>query len=66
MEYEHISEDGKSWSCHGLHYVSPGDHLTILKDGEEIFSGVIKAYWSKDPDDGKVFIDEPDLVVGWI
>lgn len=64
--YEHISEDGKSWSYEGLHIVEPGDHLIVLKDGEEILDVVLDDYiTSWDADDDTVLADEPDLVAKW-
>lgn len=65
QEFQHISEDGKSWSYEGLQIIEAGDHLTIIKDDKEIFNGIIEAYFAKENDDGKIFIDEPGFVVKW-
>ena len=48
-----------------MNCIDPGDHLTIIKDGEELFSGVVKGYVWKDKDYKKVFIDEPGFVARW-
>ena len=67
QEFEHISEDGKSWSYDGLHVIDPEDHLTIIGlDGEILFNDIVKGYLWKDNDDGKVFIDEPGFSAGWM
>jgi hypothetical protein len=66
MMYEHISEDGSSWSYEGLHIVEPGDHLIVLKNGEEILDVVLDDYiTSWDADDSTILADEPDLVAKW-
>jgi hypothetical protein len=60
---EHIGKDGM-WSYTGLHEIDPGDHLTILKDDKEIFSGVIESINSCDAE-GVTLVDEVDFVAKW-
>jgi hypothetical protein len=60
-----LQEDGLE-GYDGLRYIEPDDHLTIYKDGEEIFSGIIKAMVSWEMKDTKPIIDEKDFFVGWV
>lgn len=48
QEFEHISEDGQSWSYAGLVTVEPGDKLTIYKDDEEVLTVKLRAIYSYD------------------
>jgi len=41
QEFKWMDEKTGMWNMKGLQYVEPGDHLTIIKDGEEIISGPI-------------------------
>ena len=66
QEYEHISEDGSSWSYAGLQVIDPGDHLIIIRDGVELFKGKLKCVmWGIDGIEGCVLIDEPDIKASW-
>lgn len=61
-----LQEDGFG-GYDGLKYIEPGDHLTIYKNGKEIFSGIIKAItsWER-TDDEEPIINEKDFFVGWV
>ena len=73
QEFEHISEDGKSWSYDGLQVMYPGDHLVIKCEGKEIFSGVLEGVTCEDVCyDDKVadtyhekYVTESGLVAGF-
>jgi len=64
--YEHISEDGKSWSYEGLEIVDPEDHLIVMQNGEVILDVILNDYvTSCDSNDDTVLIDEPGFVARW-
>lgn len=64
--YEHISEDGKSWSYAGLEIIEPGDHLIAIKDGEIVLDIILNdCVTSWGANSTTVLIDEPDIVAKW-